>query len=902
VIVPRHYSLSLDLRRAERTFSGRVAIDVEGGGDRIDVDCTGLTIDGATARILEQTETTLTLEGGTSHVEIAFHGAMNEHAQGLYRGDGFCVTQMQPSNARRVFPCFDDPAFKATFDVTVTSGEDVVITNGGTGAPMAAHMVLVAAGEFRISNFEFRISDAHPREFAIRNPKSEIRNSIPVRLLTLDEPHRYTYAIECARNALTFYENWLGLPYPWPQLDLIAVPTFEADGMESSGAIVFRSDAISGDASERIATLVAHELAHQWFGSLVTPASWGELWLSEGFATWMAAKATGNDAALVREIRGAMGADSARSARPMRATAADAKELFDPIAYAKGAAILRMLESHAGEEPFRRGIAEYLHRHSNGCATAADLWRVLHEVTGIDAAALASPFTDHAGVPQLHFAWSGKSMSISRRDAAARVIPLSMRVILEDGTSVLHRAVIRDDLTTLAMPSPLRSLLGNAGASGYYRSTYAHWSAVALHDASAAEKTAFLSDLYDAVWSAESDVLVLLRALESHGEDADTTALRQEISEQVTELLGRSQASPSSPAAAPDELSRTAGAQRIAMCEALLRHPATRRATWSYLKDHWTDLQDELISFGGRGAIPSLAAVSEPDLRNDIAAFFAQHPPRGAERALQHTLEQIDARIRFREREQRRYDCRAIWIDAGRPQATPQLRFAHSILNGVTSALYGSLHARLLLDQLRVTAPEWMHTAADLRNVVGGLEQRFLRLFRGEALVDHAVMELAGRAREDLNATAAMAEGAPLEILTIFASREVTAREHFLSGMIAFADLLEGEEHADRVRPALAAVERDVMTARINVVRVQRGAVDDAMRASLAAAALLLPGTFRSQAVDLAAIDAAIRGDRSFDHAAATWAAFGFTPTEAETARTAGFAHPATARLAANRR
>jgi hypothetical protein len=895
VTVPRHYSLTLNLRRDALTFSGRVAIDIDGTGERIALDCAGLTIDSATPSVVEQTETTLILEGGTSHVEIAFRGAMSDHARGLYAGDGFCVTQMQPSNARRVFPCFDDPALKATFDVTVTSGDDVVITNGGTGAPMAAHMVLIAAGEFRISNFEFRISDSHRRAFDIRNAESDIPNSIPVRLFTLDDRDRYTYAIECARNALTFYENWLGAPYPWPRLDLIAVPTFEADGMESTGAIVFRGAAITGD-NGRMATLIAHEIAHQWFGSLVTPASWAELWLSEGFATWLAAKATNADTALVREIRAAMAADSSHSARPLREETPDARELFDPIAYAKGAAILRMLEEHHGDTAVRDGVREVVRRHAGGSITTKDFWSALPV-----GAVLAAPFIEDSGVPQVSFDWSGDTARVSRRDPHARSVPVSMRITLADGSLITRRELIGDDVTSITMPAAVKSVFGNANAAGYYRSSYGRWSAVALDALSAAEKTTFLLDLYDATWAAETDTLVVLRVVESLDGDAATAEVRREIEEQLRDLLA-----PPTGAAADDGAANVLvelhGAERIAKCEELLRDARTRRTTWSFLKEHWEELQQELISFGGRGAIPALAATSEPDLRNDIAAFFVQHPPHGAERALQHTLQQIDARIRFREREQRKYICRTMWSEAGRPAATTQMRSAHSVLNGVAGALLGALLTRSLFDQIAIPALDWMRPSGELAATLGTLEQRFIRIFAGDAAVDEQLLRTAADARNELNAAGRMAENAQPAILAILTAREAASREHALGGVIAFVDLFDGEEPANRWRAALQQTDRAVGLARSNVLRVLRGDIDDALRASLARAALLLPGMLRAQAVDLAAAEAGVRGDRTFDHAAATWAAFGFSADEAAEWRKAGFAHPATARVAAARR
>jgi hypothetical protein len=459
-----------------------------------------------------------------------------------------------------------------------------------------------------------------------------------------------------------------------------------------------------------------------------------------------------------------MAADSGSAARALRSVSANPKELYDTTTYAKGAAVLRMVEAATGEEVWRRELSDSLLQERSLCLPE---W--------------ADPFIETPGVPHVSIEWNG--CTIRSSDHAFPLIPVA--------------------------------------------------------ELSSPERVAFLGDLYDATWAAETDTLVLLRALEQAPDDT--------IAAELEELLtGQSTAS----VPALSALTGSRGAEKLAACETLLRHPATRRETWTYLKEHWDDLHDDLISFGGRGAIPALAAASDPVLRNDIAAFFARHPPHGAERALQQTLEQIDARIRFREREQRKYACRTIWIGAGRPAPTQPLRLAHALLNGLTAALYGSLHMRLLYDQFCLEIPSWMHAADDLRQAHASVDQLFLRLFRGEVILNEGVMQLARRAQEDLLATAVTAETADSPTIgAVLSFREAASRDYFLGGLIAFTDLFDGLEQANRWRLNMPAMERDLARIRTNLARIIRGERPGEMPENA-----LLPRLFRSQARDLEAV------------------------------------------------
>ncbi len=300
--------------------------------------------------------------------------------------------------------------------------------------------------------------------------------------------------------------------------------------MENTGAIFFRQSSVSIDPARasdtmkrQAANLAAHELAHHWFGSVVTPASWDELWLNEGFATWLAPKAVAAwDASLVREdeelraVRAAMSADSLASSRAMSGDAQSSsaiRELFDPIAYRKGAALLRMLEGWLGEETFRRGVNLYVTRHAHATATPSDLWVALGEASGCDVAAVAAPFVGKPGVPLLTFAWEGNRVRITQSGTAMRTVPVAMKIGFADGRVEVRRELLCGAGTELVLDGAVRWVFGNADATGYYRSMHATPGTFDYAQLTPPERLTLLEDLWDSVWSGASDVLEYLHVV-----------------------------------------------------------------------------------------------------------------------------------------------------------------------------------------------------------------------------------------------------------------------------------------------------------------------------------------------------------------------------------------------------
>ena len=988
LITPRHYSLDLDPRLEEGTFTGRVSIAVTAGETvkQVALDCEGLEIssaeiDGIPAAVKQSHDRiTLTpnapLSPGEATIGVAFRGTLGNTAPGLYRIGDCAVTQLQPTHARMLFPCFDAPGLKATFDVTVTAANGhSVLSNAPSirDEPLGERHRVTFATSPRMPAYLLGIAIGAFDSIGAEDEGTRIR-------VHAGQVVRHgDFALEAARQFLRFYNGWLDTPYGLEKLDLVAVPSFDPVGMENTGAIFFRDTAVLIDPARapavtqrNAANLIAHELAHHWFGSLVTPASWDDLWLNEGFATWIAPKAVASwNAALtldveeLRAVRSAMAADSLASSRAMRAVATTPqaiKELFDPISYRKGAAILRMFESWLGEETFRRGVNLYVQRHAHGTATSADLWNALSEVSGLDVAVVAVPFASAPGVPQLELSWGGDVVRIAQAGAQVRSIPMSIKVGFGDGRVDVHRLLLTSADAEVRMPGAVQWVFGNAGAAGYYRCLHANADAIPAAQLSAAEQATLLEDTWDAVWNGSSDTLAYLRvardSLERHGTSPGLPAHLRELREllatgargpqfdawlvrhagsaggdEALALLGfageanavtRSRALTNGwlDGAAADEafldaaavvaarhgdgplfdrllaalasgvhdtarLLRTIAAFESPACveaqmavmhhprlaetdllpyvEDLLANTATRVPAWSFLKENWDELGPKVISFGGRGAILSLGAFSDAGARADIASFFRGRNVAGAERALLQTLERIEGRIRFREKEQRRFDAWLLRQSAPATEASEPLQRAHHLLNTLAAGFHGALYQRVLFDRMGVAAPAWMHPPDDLRSAVSGLEGLWLQLFRGVMRVDAAVLQLAARLSEDLGATAQLASAAverltksadaeSATIVSILLAREVATRERILDGRLAFAALFGNEEEANRWRALLRSSATDADRSRRWLQRVGQTGLGRTLRLELANDAASLSGIFRSQAADVAAL------------------------------------------------
>jgi puromycin-sensitive aminopeptidase len=525
--LPRHvrptaYDAALSVDLDGRRFSGRIRIEVALSAPadelvlhaaelevaRAAVRVGGADVPAADVRAVPVSETVVLrfpapLPAGPATLDLAFAGAISPGLRGLYlAGGGIAATQFEAADARRVFPCFDEPGFKAPWKLAVEAPRDAVVLSNGTpvqdgevGAkrrvvfsetpPLPTYLVALVVGRV----------DALPA-VSVRK--------IPVRTWASPEKVALTgFGQDVAVEVLPRLEDYFGVPYAFGKLDQVGLPEFEAGAMENAGLVTYREVALLLDPAtaslaqkKRVAEVVTHELAHQWFGNWVTMTWWDDLWLNEAFATWMAFKIVDhwNPAWRVwlefdQGKQAAMQLDALRSTHPIRAeirSVAEAGEAFDLITYEKGGAVLRMIEGYLGAERFRSGIRVYMQRHGKGNAVADDLWGALAETSREPVVELANAWIREPGFPLVRVARTGRTLRLEQRrffsDPGASTgsdpgvtwpVPLVLRYGQAGGVSE-HRVLLRDRTAEVTIPGEGEPdfVCANAGATGFYRVAY----------------------------------------------------------------------------------------------------------------------------------------------------------------------------------------------------------------------------------------------------------------------------------------------------------------------------------------------------------------------------------------------------------------------------------------------
>ena len=517
-VLPERYTLKLtpDLKTA--TFTGVESIDVtvhepvnaitlnsaEIAFQSVTISAAGKEQTATVSLDEEKEQATFTfprqIPAGNATLFIHYTGILNNELRGFYLSKGdhrnYAVTQFEPTDARRAFPSFDEPAFKAAYDVTlVVDSGDTAISNSpiesDTSGPgpdkhtlkfyptpkMSSYLVAFLVGDFKCTSGE--------------------QDGVAIRACaTPDKVHLTNYALGIAEYVLHYYNTYFGIPYPLKKLDLIAIPDFEAGAMENFGAITYRETDLLLDpktasvgAKENVALVVAHEMAHQWFGDLVTMKWWDNIWLNEGFATWMENKPVAamhpewNVPQMVAANEdGTLDLDAQPTTRPIRSradTPAEINQMFDGIAYGKASDVLLTVENYLGPEVFRKGVHAYLEAHLYSNATAQDFWNAETAVSHKPVDKIMDSFVTEPGVPILTFGTPANgrvSVEQKRFFLSPSVKPNSnqkwtLPVCFKAAAGTQDCQVLTPTGSSLKVPSA-SLFFANAGGKGYYRSAY----------------------------------------------------------------------------------------------------------------------------------------------------------------------------------------------------------------------------------------------------------------------------------------------------------------------------------------------------------------------------------------------------------------------------------------------
>src|SRR3989344_611868 len=446
---------------------------------------------------------------GKGELRLAFHGTLNNRMRGFYRSrydiggkeHHMAVTQFESTDARRAFPCVDEPAAKAVFDVTLMIPKGHTAISNTIPVEVREHDAGVEVVKFeptpRMSTYLFAFIVG---KVGYVEKKTKEGTSVRV-FVTPGKKKQAAFALDVGVRVLEFYEKYFAIKYPLPVLDMIAVPDFSAGAMENWGAITYRETAILFDKNHSstankqwVALVIAHEIAHQWFGNLVTMSWWTHLWLNEGFASYIEYLAVDHifhkwdvwTQFVYFDLGTALSLDALANTHPIEIEVghpSEISEIFDAVSYSKGASVIRMLADYLGEKAFCDGLRHYLKKHQYANASTVDLWRAFEHVSGKPVAQIMQNWTARSGYPLIRVSETKKGILLRQRRFFS---------------SPRHRAKMRDD-TIWRVPINYRRetknksawlLLGrksqlvplrlkphewvsfNAGASGVYRVDY----------------------------------------------------------------------------------------------------------------------------------------------------------------------------------------------------------------------------------------------------------------------------------------------------------------------------------------------------------------------------------------------------------------------------------------------
>src|SRR6267378_3612402 len=493
----KEYDLYLDIDFDALKFSGKVRIDMSSTGDisldAVDLEVADVKTNGRNIPF-EQRGDVVDIQTGrfSGQLEVDYKGKVSESLTGFYKapyGDKYILTtHFEAGHARRLIPCIDHPAYKADFKLTVRTRNDLsVISNMPVESDKKEGTQKTVTFEKtpKMSTYLLYLGIGKFEEDRSRHNKTELYAASVVRP---DGKIKTGLAFEAAQKSLEFYEKYFGIPYDLPKLHMIAVPEFAYGAMENWGAITFREILLHADkdtstsTKKSIVEVIAHEIAHMWFGDLVTMKWWDDLWLNESFATFMDYKST--DRAypewkvwqdfIRTSTSGAMGRDSLTKTHPIMARVHDPEEieeLFDEISYGKGASILRMIEAYIGSENFKRGVAQYLQRFRYSNASGNDLWSNLQEASGTDVSRIMEGWISQEGFPVVKASLVGSKLILEQErflltggtSKQTWPIPITMNV---DGKT--QSLLLDKKRAEVNLPTTPRSLKVNVDRTGFY--------------------------------------------------------------------------------------------------------------------------------------------------------------------------------------------------------------------------------------------------------------------------------------------------------------------------------------------------------------------------------------------------------------------------------------------------
>ena len=606
-IRPVRYELTLEPDLEAATFAGEVLISVLVTAPTDTIACNALDLDILAAELTEgplfdgaalgvtgvaldaETErVTFTLERtllpGEAHLRVRFNGQLNDKLRGFYRStftdtDGveqvIATTQFEATDARRAFPCWDEPDHKATFAISLIVDEDLFAVSN------ASELSRVPApdriGKHLVRFAETIVMSTYLVAFVVGPLEATAPIDVdgtPMRVIyPKGKGHLTDFALEVGAFCLRHFTNYYGIPYPGDKLDLVAVPDFAFGAMENLGCVTFREILLLVDPATttqaellNVTDVINHELAHMWFGDLVTMKWWNGIWLNEAFATFMEMHAT--DAFRPQWDRwttfglsrtAAFDTDSLTNTRPIEypvISPADAEGMFDILTYEKGAAVVRMLEQYLGEDQFRTGIRQYLAEHAYGTTETTDLWDAIESATGEPVRRIMDSWIFQGGFPvisvdivndgrtlrlsQHRFGYAGdlgdgESPIPAHDDAAQWIVPLifSQRSAT-DGVITFEKVLLDQPSIDIDLIEPATWIYVNTEGTGFYRARYAPdlRAALVTHaqtDLSAIERYGLVDDIWASVLAGDLEAHDFLDVAEAFLEETDLSVWQRII-------------------------------------------------------------------------------------------------------------------------------------------------------------------------------------------------------------------------------------------------------------------------------------------------------------------------------------------------------------------------------------